>query len=70
MKKQSSAEITPQFIVDKAGKKTGVILDIATFEQLMEKLEDLYLGTLAKDALKDDKKEFQNFETLKKAWLK
>lgn len=70
MKKQTSTEITPQFIVDKAGKKTGVILDIATFEQLMEKLEDLYLGTLAKDALKDDITEFHDFEALKKEWLK
>jgi hypothetical protein len=70
MKKQSNVEITPQFIVDKAGKKTGVILDIATFEQLMEKLEDLYLGTLAKDALKGDVAEFHDFEALKKEWLK
>lgn len=63
-------KITPQFIVDKAGKKTGVILDMATFEQLMEKLEDLYLGTMAKDSLKEDTAEFHDFEALKKEWLK
>lgn len=34
--------ITPQYIIDKAGKKTGVILDLKTFNTLVEELEDMY----------------------------
>ncbi len=40
---QDIAAINLHYIVDKSGKKTGVIMDIATFEELIEKLEDLYL---------------------------
>lgn len=29
--KPSLSEITPQYIIDESGKKTGVILDIKTF---------------------------------------
>jgi predicted DNA-binding protein len=47
-------EIAPQFIVDKAGKKTAVILDIATFQHLIDELEDFYLGVLAQAALNED----------------
>ncbi len=51
--KPSSHDVPAQFIIDKAGKKTGVILDIKTFERLMDELEDFYLGALAQAALKE-----------------
>lgn len=68
MKKQT-LEIFPQFIIDKTGKKTGVLLDMNTFEQLLEKLEELYLGLEAEHILKDES-EFSDFEKLKKKLLK
>ncbi len=43
--------LKPQFIVDNKGKKTAVILDIKTYEELVEEIEDLYLGMLASQAL-------------------
>lgn len=68
MKKQI-LEISPQFIIDRTGKKTGVLLDISTFESMLEKLEELYLGLEAEHILKDEK-EFSDFEKLKKKLLK
>jgi len=47
MKKQD-LEISPRYIVDNTGKKTEVILDIATFETMLENLEDTYFGLEAK----------------------
>ena len=52
--KPSSHDVPVQFIIDKTGKKTGIILDIKTFEKLMDELEDFYLGALAQAALKED----------------
>lgn len=40
-------EIKPRYIIDSSGKKTKVILDISTFEHLLESLEDLYFGLQA-----------------------
>lgn len=57
MKKQNSTldlEISPQYLVDESGKKTGVLLDIATFEQIIESLEDFYFGLEAMQALQED----------------
>jgi peptidoglycan hydrolase CwlO-like protein len=34
--------IKPQYIVDDSGKKTSVILDLKSFNSLIEELEDLY----------------------------
>ena len=48
------SKITPQYIVDKAGKKTGVILDIFAFEQLLEEIEDIYFGSIAHKALQEE----------------
>lgn len=48
------SKITPQYIVDKAGNKTGVILDILAFEQLLEEIEDIYFGAKAHKALQED----------------
>jgi len=49
MKKNSkmSAGLNPQFIMDAQGKKTAVILDIRTYERLVEHIEGLYLGFIA-----------------------
>ncbi len=52
--KTSKAPITslaPQYIVDTKGKKTAVILNINSFEKLLEEIEDIYFGSLAKAAL-------------------
>ncbi|MDR3646537.1 MAG: hypothetical protein P4L22_03275 [Candidatus Babeliales bacterium] len=62
-------DIHPQFIVDQNGKKTGVIMNIETFEELIEKIEDLYFGSLAHQNL-PDKTKFDDFETFKKNLLK
>ncbi|MBY0353417.1 hypothetical protein K2W90_03570 [Candidatus Babeliales bacterium] len=51
--RQKLSELSTQFIVDKAGKKTGVILDMKTFQNLLEEIEDLYLATLAQAALQE-----------------
>ncbi len=38
----SVEDVKAQYIVDKDGKKTGVILDIKLFNALLQELEDLY----------------------------
>ena len=52
--KKFLSQITPQYIIDKSGKKTGVILDIFAFEQLMEEIEDIYFGSIAHKALSEE----------------
>ena len=32
---------SPQFVTDGEGKRTGVLLDLETYEQMLEDLEDL-----------------------------
>ncbi len=59
-------EITPQYIIDKTGKKTGVILDIQTFEKLLSELEDIYFGTMAEAAL-EKAQEYIDHEEIKKS---
>ena len=46
MKKNAKASVglNPQFIIDAQGKKTAVILDIRTYERLVEHIQGLYLG--------------------------
>jgi hypothetical protein len=46
MKKPSkiAAGLNPQYIIDEKGKRTAVILDIKTFDRLVENLEGLYMG--------------------------
>jgi hypothetical protein len=69
MKKAKNAlNISPRYIVDETGKKTEVILDVATFEQLLEYLEDVYYSAIAKDAMA--KGEFLDFEEVSKEILK
>ena len=52
MKKQ--IEVSPQFIVDPNGKKTAVIIDMITFEKLLDAAEDFYLGSLAEKAITEE----------------
>jgi len=61
---QKKGEINPQFIVDETGKKTAVILDILTFEKLMEAAEDYYLGKMAEEVLRTETEwvDFEEFE--------
>ncbi|MBA3954514.1 hypothetical protein H0X48_04320 [Candidatus Dependentiae bacterium] len=54
-----------QYIVDKKGKKTAVILDIKTFKQLLEEIEDVYLGKLAELALSQDPEYVSHKDVLK-----
>jgi hypothetical protein len=51
-------KITPQYIINKAGKKTSVILDINEFENLLEQIEDIYFGSIAQKALKEEKDKY------------
>lgn len=48
-----STDIPTQFIIDETGKKTGVILDIETFQKLIDELEDFYLAALAQASMQD-----------------
>jgi hypothetical protein len=56
--------IKPQFIFDNVGNKKAVILDILTFESLLEALEDTALGKLTKEVLEDEN-EFVDLDELK-----
>lgn len=42
MKPSVLTTITPQYIIDSEGKKNSVVLDVKTFESMIEELEDLY----------------------------
>ena len=61
-------EIEPRYIVDNLGKKKEVILNIKTFEKILEQLEEMYLIKEAKKALKED--EFVDFKEANKKILK
>jgi len=56
--------IKPQFIFDNSGKKKAVILDILTFENMLEALEDSALGRLTKEILENEN-EFVDLDELK-----
>lgn len=43
--------IRPQYILDQTGNKTAVILDIVTFENILEALEDNYLAKIGTQIL-------------------
>lgn len=66
--KKIGLEISPRYIVDSYGKKIEVILDISTFEQLLEELEDLYFGLAAEQALAEG--DFIDFDEANKKILK
>ncbi|OGB86287.1 hypothetical protein A3J41_01535 [candidate division TM6 bacterium RIFCSPHIGHO2_12_FULL_38_8] len=52
--KKESLNIAPQYVTDISGKKTAVLIDIKTFENILEQLEDRYFGQKAEKALQDD----------------
>ncbi len=56
--KPSIENISAQFIIDKTGKKTAVILDIETFQGLLDELEDFSLSAIAHAALDDQEPTF------------
>jgi predicted DNA-binding protein len=64
--KRLLSKITPQYIIDKAGKKTGVILDILAFEQLLEEIEDIYFGSIAHKALQEENEYISHNDIKKK----
>jgi len=59
-------KLTPQYIVNKAGKKTSVILDIIEFERLLEQIEDIYFGSMAQKALEENNDEYISHDEVKK----
>jgi len=61
-------DIEPRYIVDSTGKKIEVVLDISTFEKMVEKLEDSYFGEQAERALEEG--EFIDFDEANKKILK
>jgi len=52
--KMSAPEISYQYVTNSEGKKTGVILDLKTFETFLEEIEDAYLRVKAMAALDED----------------
>jgi hypothetical protein len=66
--KKNAIDVHPQFIINKTGKKTGVILDIVTFERIMEKLEDSYLVAQAEDVMAHET-EYYDLAKVKKKLL-
>jgi hypothetical protein len=57
-------ELHPQFVTDKNGKKTGVILPIYEYDELLEDLDDLAVAaerrdesTISHDALRTELKQ-------------
>lgn len=53
-------KIEPRYIVDSSGNKQEVILNIKTFEKIVELLEEMYLAHEALKALQED--EFVDFK--------
>ena len=62
--KSHLAELSPQYIVDDAGKKTKIIVDLKRFEQFLEEMEDRYLSLLAQKTL-DQEDEYVSHEEAK-----
>ena len=58
----------PRYIVDSTGKKVEVVLDLSTYEKMMENLEDSYFGEQAERALEEG--EFIDFDEANKKILK
>ncbi len=57
MKTSILETMTPQYIIDSAGKKTGVVLDFKTFRLIIEELEDLHDIRKAEKILSQGEKE-------------
>lgn len=61
--------IKPQFLIDKKGNKTAVVISMKDYNNLMEFIEDL---EDAHDLLQAEKKatRFTPYEKFRKEWLK
>lgn len=55
--KREIIEPNPRFFFDKHGNKVDVLLDIQTYDQLMEHYEDHCLGKMASEVLATESKE-------------
>ena len=66
--KKDILRFSPKYIVDASGKRTEVVLDISTFNELLENLEDLYYVARAKKALAEG--EFLDFDEANEKILK
>lgn len=61
----------PRFITDDKGNKLEVVLDIATYDKLIDLIEDYYLGQMAQEVLAcEDKEEYVDMHEFKKRLLK
>ncbi len=67
--KNNLNEFPARYIVDESGKKTDVIMSVTVFEELMEKLEDLYWGVKAEQILASEP-EYYKWEDVEKALFK
>lgn len=56
------SESVRQYLVDASGKKTAVVIDIKTFEKLLEEIEDIYFTALAEVALEKETEEISHKE--------
>jgi hypothetical protein len=66
--KKEKLTIDPQYLINKAGKKTAVVLDMKTFENILEYVEDDYFGKQAANILLEDD-EVLNFRQVNKKTL-
>jgi hypothetical protein len=57
MKVSVLSKMAPQYIVDDKGNKTSVVLDLKTFTNMVEELEDLYDAIEAEKVLACGKEE-------------
>ena len=57
-------DITPNFIKNKQGEQIGVFMEMQDYEKLMEKLEDLYLVSIAR-SIKAEGGETKTLEEIK-----
>lgn len=67
-RKAPLSDISPQFIVDKEGNKTAVLIDIKSYESLLDEIEDIYLASLAKETFDQD--DLISHEEVKRKLLK
>ena len=66
--KKNTLYMEPRYIVDSTGKKVEVVLDLSTYEKMVENLEDSYFGEQAERVLEDG--EFIDFDEANKKILK
>jgi len=60
--------IKPRYIVNEQGKKVEVVLAVKIYHQLLEELEDFYLGKTAEAILKKDHGR-HSLDTIKREFL-